>query len=98
MNLNREADPVAAASDAVAPAADVRKVVDTEADKAATGVAVEDHEVTINVVGRRAVARMVSRRDSSSVRDTNSATGKIANRRCRRFRWARPLDKSRWRR
>lgn len=100
MNLNREAaraagaDPAVAASDAVAPAADVREVADTEAGKAA----VEDHEATINGAGRHVVARMASRRDSSSVHDTNSVTAKLANRRCRRFRWARPLDKSHWRR
>ena len=101
MNLNREAaqaaeaDPAVAVSDAAAPAADVREVAVTVAVKAAEAVG---REVTISDAGRRAVARMASHQDSSSVPDSNRATQKIANRRCRRFQWARRLDKSRWRR
>lgn len=102
MNLNREAaqaaeaDPAVAVSDAADPAADVREVAATAAVKA--GVEAVGREVTISDAGRRAVARMASHQDSSSVPDSNRATRKIANRRCRRFRWARRLDKSRWRR
>jgi len=70
MNLNREADP-AATLDAADLAADDREVVDTEA-----GVRV----VTIDVAARRAVARMVSRQDSSNVHASSRATRKLVSR------------------
>ena len=108
MNLNREAaqaaeaDPAVAASDAADPAADVRAVADMEAAKVVAVVAMEveagDHEAMINDAGRHAVARMANRQGSSSAHDSNIAKMKSANRRCRRFRSARQLDKSRLRR
>jgi hypothetical protein len=95
MNLNREADRAAATSDVAAPGADERAAVVTQAVLAVVDLREEvvAHAATI----RGAAVRMVSHRDSSSVHDTNRSPQKIANRRCRRFRCARPLDKSRWR-
>lgn len=100
MNLNGEAAQAAAISDVADLAADVRKEAATATVEAVADTVEEvgGLDEKISGAGRRVVAPTVGHRDLSSVRGSCHGIPKIRHRHLLKFRLARRLDKSHWRR